>query len=177
MIDTTKEQLIPVREVPGYLEQRGFRERVHVGAVYRWILNGLDGVRLESVRIGGTTLTSAEAIQRWAAAREQMRHEHPGAAPTPPKVVAMRQRREDTRRRLEEFRVLPTRLDRCIRSLDAGEATTREHVANVLFNAGMRSIADFQARTVDQLLAMTGIGPKSVPVVRALASLSEHATE
>lgn len=176
MIDTTKEQLIPVRQVPGYLERRGFGKRMHIGAVYRWIHRGLDGVRLESVRIGGTTVTSAEAIQRWAAAREQMR-EQPCAVPTPPRVVALQKRREDTRRRLEEFRVLPTMLDRSIRALDAGEATTREHVANVLFHAGMRSLADVQAKTVDQLLAMTGIGPKSAPVIRALANLGDHAAE
>lgn len=168
MIDTTKEQLIPVREVPAYLEKRGFGRRMHVAAVYRWVHHGLDGVRLESVRIGGTTVTSAEAIQRWAAAREQHRQRR-YSAPAAPAVTAAARKREETRRRLQEYRVMPTELDGVVRSLDAGEASTREHVANALFRAGMRTLAHAQARSIDQLLGIDGIGPKSTPIVRALA--------
>jgi hypothetical protein len=38
----------------------------HVSTVYRWIATGVRGVRLESIRIGGTLYTSREAIQRFA---------------------------------------------------------------------------------------------------------------
>lgn len=168
MIDITKEQLIPIRQVPAYLEKRGFGRRVHVAAVYRWVHHGLNGVRLESVRIGGTAVTSAEAIQRWAAAREQHRQRR-YTAPAAPKLAEVARRREETHRRLQEYRVMPTELDGVIRSLTAGEASAREHVASVLFRAGMRTLAHAQARSVDHLLGIRGIGPQSAPVVRALA--------
>lgn len=57
MIDINKEHLIPVRQVPEYLKSRGLGRRVHLSAVYRWIKKGTDGMRLESVQIGGYTVT------------------------------------------------------------------------------------------------------------------------
>jgi len=41
-------------------------KRVHISAVYRWVQRGIKGVRLEAIRIGGTTYTSREALQRFA---------------------------------------------------------------------------------------------------------------
>lgn len=38
----------------------------HLSTVYRWISRGIHGVTLESIRIGGTTYTSKEALQRFA---------------------------------------------------------------------------------------------------------------
>ncbi|MGE3171542.1 MAG: DUF1580 domain-containing protein [Planctomycetota bacterium] len=61
MIDTTKEHWIPIRQVPAELEQRGLGKRVHLAAVYPWVHHGLGGARLESMRIGGTTVTSVES--------------------------------------------------------------------------------------------------------------------
>lgn len=176
MIDTTKEHLIPIRDVPAYLVSRGLGHRIHPKAVLRWTINGADGVLLESNRIGRMTVTSAEAIQRWVEAREQRRQTR-YTAPTPPKLAAVAQRRAETERRLQAFRALPTELDRVIRSLTAGEASAREHVASVLFRAGMRTLAHAQARSVNQLLGIRGIGPQSVPVVRALAERCADAAQ
>ncbi|MGE3171543.1 MAG: hypothetical protein AB7O97_02880 [Planctomycetota bacterium] len=39
----------------------------------------------------------------------------------------------------------------------------------MLFRAGMRTVADLRGKTVGQLLAMDGIGPKSASVVQVLA--------
>lgn len=64
MIDISNEQLIPLRDVPRHLPLRP-RGPLHVSAVYRWILRGIRGVRLESIRIGGTAYTSLEALQRF----------------------------------------------------------------------------------------------------------------
>lgn len=66
MIDISTEHLISIREVPCRLPPRPNGKRVHISAVYRWILRGVHGVRLESIRIGGTTYTSTEALQRFA---------------------------------------------------------------------------------------------------------------
>lgn len=37
--------------------------------VYRWVLNGVEGQRLEAVRIGRQILTSRQALTRFIAAR------------------------------------------------------------------------------------------------------------
>ena len=66
MIDLTQEELVPVRDVPKHLPPRPTGKRVHISAVYRWLLRGIRGVRLESLKIGGTTYTSKEALQRFA---------------------------------------------------------------------------------------------------------------
>ena len=66
MIDITNEQLVPIRQVPQRLPPHSNGKTVHVSAVYRWIQRGVRGVQLEAIRIGGTTYTSAEALQRFA---------------------------------------------------------------------------------------------------------------
>lgn len=66
MIDTASETLIPLREVPRLLPYRANGKTLHISAVYRWTLRGIRGVRLETVKVGGTTYTSREAIQRFS---------------------------------------------------------------------------------------------------------------
>jgi hypothetical protein len=66
MIDLATEQLVPLQEVPRLLPPRPSGKRVHVSAVYRWAQRGVGGLRLEAVRVGGTTYTSREALQRFA---------------------------------------------------------------------------------------------------------------
>ena len=66
MIDLATEQLVPLQEVPRLLPPRPSGKRVHVSAVYRWAQRGVGGTRLEAVRVGGTTYTSREALQRFA---------------------------------------------------------------------------------------------------------------
>ncbi len=66
MIDITQETLIPLREAPRRLPPRPSGKRVHISACYRWISRGVRGVHLEAIRIGGSTYTSLEALQRFA---------------------------------------------------------------------------------------------------------------
>jgi hypothetical protein len=66
-IDLSEETLIPVGQIPKLLPPRPNGKRVHISACYRWITRGIRGVRLEVVRIGGSTYTSREAIARFAA--------------------------------------------------------------------------------------------------------------
>lgn len=65
MIDLEHENLIPIRDVPRQIPPRRSGRRVHVSAVYRWIGRGLRGAKLEAIKIGGTTYTSLEALQRF----------------------------------------------------------------------------------------------------------------
>ena len=62
-----QEGLIPVGQIPKLLPPRPNGKRVHISACYRWITRGIRGVKLEVVRIGGSTYTSHEAIARFAA--------------------------------------------------------------------------------------------------------------
>ena len=64
MIDLATESIIPVAEVPEHLGKM----RPHVATVYRWAQVGLRGIRLETIRVGGTMCTSVEALQRWCEA-------------------------------------------------------------------------------------------------------------
>jgi len=69
-IDIKHETLLTVRDVPGRLPRKPSGKRLHISAVYRWMSNGVGGgVRLESVKLGGTTYTSVEALQRFAERR------------------------------------------------------------------------------------------------------------
>jgi hypothetical protein len=87
MIDITQEMLIPLREAPRRLPPRPNGKRVHISACYRWITRGVRGVRLEAIRIGGSTYTSLEALQRFADYIGA-----PGARQTAPQPTATRTR-------------------------------------------------------------------------------------
>ena len=66
MINIGNEELIPIRQVPAILPPRATEKRAHVTTVYRWINHDLRGVKLDSLKVGGTTYTSTEALQRFA---------------------------------------------------------------------------------------------------------------
>jgi len=82
MIDIGAETLIPIREVPRHLPPRPNGKRVHMSACYRWIKRGVQGVRLDSIKIGGSTYTSTEALQRFADHLSSGRREEPKVVPT-----------------------------------------------------------------------------------------------
>jgi hypothetical protein len=66
VIDLEHEKLISLHEVPKLLPQRTNGKRLHISAVYRWAQRGVHGLKLEVIRIGGTTYTSVEALQRFS---------------------------------------------------------------------------------------------------------------
>lgn len=45
---------------------RELPNRPHLATLFRWVNPGCRGVRLEVVKLGGKTLTSREALQRFA---------------------------------------------------------------------------------------------------------------
>lgn len=86
MIDLAHETLVPIRDVPRLLPCRPNGKHLHISAVYRWIQRGVRGVTLESICMGGTTLTSREALQRFG---ERLANPMLGAAMhTPPATRA-----------------------------------------------------------------------------------------
>ena len=64
MIQTSIETLIPINQVPVHLEKLTGK-RPHIASIYRWIQKGIAGVQLETLIIGGTRLTSTEALDRF----------------------------------------------------------------------------------------------------------------
>jgi hypothetical protein len=70
MIDIKREQIFSLCDAPkrAELPRRRFNKRPHVSTFYRWAKRGVRGVRLETIRIGGTLCTSVDAMQRFFAA-------------------------------------------------------------------------------------------------------------
>ncbi len=105
MIELRTETLIALRDAPKHLPARPGGKRLHISAVYRWITKGVAGIVLEAVRVGGTTYTSLEALQRFAD-----RLSHPAqrvAVPVP--MTARRSARQGAQRALEIELGLPMR--------------------------------------------------------------------
>ena len=66
MIDIHQERIIPLSAVPRHLPKRTSGKKIHISAVYRWTSRGVRGIVLESIKIGGCTYTSLEALQRFS---------------------------------------------------------------------------------------------------------------
>lgn len=69
-IDVFQETVLTLAEAAKRLPKTRPGRKLHVSTLYRWIMGGCksrDGmiVRLETVKIGGTTCTSIEALQRF----------------------------------------------------------------------------------------------------------------
>ena len=64
-IHITNEDVIPLSDVPKELPPLRRGRRVHKSTVYRWTSRGTNGIRLEVAKIGGTLVTSREALQRF----------------------------------------------------------------------------------------------------------------
>lgn len=71
MIDPVCERLLDLREAASWLPRRGNGKRIHVSTLYRWSTSGSRGIRLETVRVGGRTCTSVEALGRFIAASSE----------------------------------------------------------------------------------------------------------
>jgi hypothetical protein len=175
MIDIHTERLLPVKDLPAYLESRGLGKRISMKTVNRWILTGCEGVRLEVVRFGGIIATSYEAVQRWAdrQARALDADAAPRIRPAPrrssaPPAPDSRPGPQETVRILTEHRLIPTEVDKLIGTIELPPGSSGGYVATVLFRCGFRKLADLQRSTIEKLLSIQGIGKRSAPVIRAL---------
>ena len=82
MIDLAFETLVPVSDAGklNILPAKPNGKRVHKATVCRWAKHGLGGVRLETVRVGGSRYTSAEALLRFF---QRLSEDRPAAAQPP----------------------------------------------------------------------------------------------
>lgn len=67
-INILNEQVLSMAQAARVLPTRTNGKPLHVGTLYRWVCQGLRGVRLETVRIGDHMYTSREALQRFVGA-------------------------------------------------------------------------------------------------------------
>src|SRR4051794_15170824 len=86
MIQLASEQVIPLSKVGDHCPCRRAGRRVHSSTALRWSRSGSvadDGTRayLETIRVGGTTCTSVEALQRYF---ERLSAQPEGNAKQPP---------------------------------------------------------------------------------------------
>jgi len=65
MIDLSTEQIVTLAAATELLPSLRAGSRPHICTLYRWAQRGIRGVRLETARLGGTIVTSIEAIQRF----------------------------------------------------------------------------------------------------------------
>jgi hypothetical protein len=75
-IDIQQEELIRLGDVPklkNLTRVRGSKP-IHVSCIYRWALAGKKGIRLETLKVGGTLCTSVEALQRFFDALTEARY-------------------------------------------------------------------------------------------------------
>jgi len=75
-IDITSERLIATNKVPPWLEARG-ADRCSLCTVFRWMEQKPGRPSLESIRIGGRTYTSEQALIRFFEARSANRGGQP----------------------------------------------------------------------------------------------------
>lgn len=81
MIDLEKERVVSLTTAAAYLPRRRAGKRPHMATLYRWASRGIQGIHLETIRVGGTLCTSREALQRFC---ERLSTERAAVPPRPP---------------------------------------------------------------------------------------------
>ncbi|WP_254508942.1 DUF1580 domain-containing protein [Anatilimnocola floriformis] len=66
--DLLNETLVTFAEVAKRIPSRRRGRPVHISSIHRYRSPGIDDVKLEAVRVGGTWMTSLEAFSRFCAA-------------------------------------------------------------------------------------------------------------
>ncbi|MBY0587893.1 DUF1580 domain-containing protein [bacterium] len=59
------ERIVPLSEATKFVPPVRNGRRIHVSTLYRWADRGVQGVVLETCKVGGTRCTSVEAIERF----------------------------------------------------------------------------------------------------------------
>jgi hypothetical protein len=72
-IDLDRETVLTLTNATKHLPPLRRGRKIHVSTLYRWASKGISGVRLETLRLGGTTVTSTEALQRFADRLQRLR--------------------------------------------------------------------------------------------------------
>jgi hypothetical protein len=97
VIDLAAEQPIPLAAACRLVPPGRNGRKTHISTLIRWITAGSrapsgERVRLEAVRVGGRWLTSASALQRFAAALTPRLGDDPPAATPAPRTPSQRRR-------------------------------------------------------------------------------------
>jgi hypothetical protein len=101
-IDITAESVITPAKATHLCPERRRGARPNVATIYRWMVQGVRGIKLESLVVGATRCTSVEALQRFFDALTAAADaEHSAAVTPPPALTKTRQRQiEAAKRRL-----------------------------------------------------------------------------
>jgi len=65
MIDLFSENVYSLKEASKVIPGIRGGKKPHIASLYRWCKKGVNGVKLESIQVGGTLCTSLQAIQRF----------------------------------------------------------------------------------------------------------------
>jgi hypothetical protein len=76
-LDVTKEQAIPLSEVPHYVPKRRGK-KVHYSTVFRWATKGVRGRVLATALSGGLRYTTIEEVHRFLSAKPSAAHDADG---------------------------------------------------------------------------------------------------
>jgi hypothetical protein len=68
MIDLTCEQPLTLKAASRLPQLRRNGRPPHIASLYRWVFRGCRGIRLDSVVVAGSRVTTSESVDRWIAA-------------------------------------------------------------------------------------------------------------
>ena len=66
MVAILNEKLFPLRSAVNLVPSGQAGKKLSIGTLFRWAMRGVRGVKLETVLIGNSRLTSREAIERFS---------------------------------------------------------------------------------------------------------------
>jgi hypothetical protein len=72
MIDFKSNAVFSLLELTGKLPRNNNGRKISISTIHRWIVRGVRGVKLSSVRIGGRRYVTARALSEFLAAAEQV---------------------------------------------------------------------------------------------------------
>lgn len=75
MIDVLRDETFSLQEAAKRLPRLRRGRPVHVATLWRWARAGIRGIKLETAKVGGATVTSAAALTRFFAALADLRQE------------------------------------------------------------------------------------------------------
>jgi hypothetical protein len=95
MIDLQSETVLSLTDAAKLLPRLRRGKRPHVSTLYRWANKGIRGVRLETIRVGGTVCTSQDALRRFCDHLSHPEQHGPPLTPRTPPVHAVEKELDD----------------------------------------------------------------------------------
>jgi hypothetical protein len=114
-IVVAEEQVFPLADTPKHVPPRRGGRPLHPATAFRWRNPGVRGVKLETIRVGGTLCTSVEALQRFFERLSATDGTEPASPPPSAPLAARRtpaarlKALEKARRELEQLGIRPAR--------------------------------------------------------------------